>query len=80
MQCYVVPSTRGPMIRIVRNKSMEFAATVLQEPWLGEYPLAAVSPCGTCFAVCSYMGSGIRWEIALFDLKNNGQDTECRHL
>jgi hypothetical protein len=47
------------MIRIVRNKRMEFAAaTILEEPSLGMNPLAVlVSPCGTSFAAISYMDS-----------------------
>jgi WD40 repeat protein len=69
IQCYVVTSTRGRMIRIVKNKRMEFAATILEEPSLGRLPHAAVSPCGTCFAALSYSGSGSKWELALFDLR-----------
>jgi WD40 repeat protein len=57
------------MIRIVRNESMEFAATIIEEPSLGKYPLTAFSPCGTCLAACSYMGNGKKWELALFDLR-----------
>jgi WD40 repeat protein len=68
IQCYVV-TRRGRMIRIVRNESMEFAATIIEELSLGEYPLTAFSPCGTCLAACSYMGSGSKWELALFDLR-----------
>jgi WD40 repeat protein len=68
IQCYAV-TTRGRMIRIVRNKRMEFAATILEEPSLGKYPRAAFSPCGTFFAAISYMGSGGKWELALFDLR-----------
>jgi WD40 repeat protein len=47
---------------------MEFAATILEKPSLGMFPSAAVSPCGTSFAVTSCDASGINWELALFDL------------
>jgi WD40 repeat protein len=60
----------GPMIRIVRNNRMEFAATILEEPSLGKYPIAAFSPCGTFFAACSYPATrGSKRELALFDLR-----------
>jgi WD40 repeat protein len=68
IQCYVV-TRRGPMIRIVKNKRMEFASTILEEPSLGKSPHAAFSACGTCFAAISYMASGRKWELALFDLR-----------
>jgi WD40 repeat protein len=68
IRCYGVTS-RCRMIRIVRNKRMEFISTILEEPYsLGRCPLAAFSPCGTCFASMSYMGVGTNWELAMFDL------------
>jgi WD40 repeat protein len=69
IQCYVVTRV-GSMIRIVRNNRMEFAATILEEPSLGKYPIAAFSPCGTFFAACSYPATrGSKGELALFDLR-----------
>jgi WD40 repeat protein len=68
IQCYVV-TAMGGMIRIVRDKMMEFASTILEEPSLGAYPFTAFSPCGTCFASMSYTGVGTKWELALFDLR-----------
>jgi WD40 repeat protein len=71
IQCYVVTSG-GPMIRIARNRRMEFAATILEEP--GEkrrYKLVAFSPCGTFFAAISDMDVPLligASELALFDL------------
>jgi WD40 repeat protein len=67
IHCYVVTNS-GRIIRITRNKKMEFAATRL-EPSLGSDPHAAFSPCGTCFASMSYMASGSKWEVALFNLR-----------
>jgi hypothetical protein len=67
-ECYVVTSF-GPMIRIVRNNRMEFASTILEEPSLGNSPLAAFSPCGTLFAAIWGIGGGRKWELALFDLR-----------
>jgi WD40 repeat protein len=68
IQCYVA-TFRGAMIRIVRNKRMEFAFTILEEPSLGSYPRAAFSPCGTYFAAISYIRRKMSWELALFDLR-----------
>jgi WD40 repeat protein len=68
IQCNVVTMC-GRMIRIVRNKRMEFAATIPEEPWLGKYPLTAFSPCGTSVACISYMESGRDSELAMFDLR-----------
>jgi WD40 repeat protein len=68
LQCYVVTHF-GSMIRIVRNKRMEFAATTLEEPSLASYPLAAFSPWGTCFAAISDRGVVNKQKLALFDLR-----------
>jgi WD40 repeat protein len=68
IQCYAVTG-QGRMIRIARDKMMEFASTILEEPYLGIFPLAALSPCGTCFAAISYMSSVSKCELALFDLR-----------
>jgi WD40 repeat protein len=69
VQCYVV-TTQGPMIQIVRNKSMEFAATILEtRPSLGEGPRGAFSPCGTCVAAIWPTFSGINSVLAMFDLR-----------
>jgi WD40 repeat protein len=67
IQFYVVTS-KGPMIRIVRNNRMEFASTIL-EPSLGNNPRVAFSPCGTRFAAISDIGIGNKQELALFDLR-----------
>jgi WD40 repeat protein len=67
VQCYVL-AAGGPMIRIARNKRMEFAATILK-PSLGTFPLVAFSLCGTFFAAISYMASGRKCELSLFDLR-----------
>jgi WD40 repeat protein len=64
IQCYAVGG-HGKMIRIVSNNGIEFAATILE----ARYFRPAFSPCGTCFAATSYMGSGSGWELALFDLR-----------
>jgi WD40 repeat protein len=77
IQCNVV-TRRGKMIRIVRNKRMEFAATI-HEPSLGNNPLVAVSPCGTCFAAISYIVSIKKWELALFDLKTMAKTQSVAH-
>jgi WD40 repeat protein len=72
IRCYVV-TLSGPMIRLERkkkrNKRLEFAHTILEEPSLGIYPLVAFSPCGTRFAAMSYMGNGFDWELSLYKLK-----------
>jgi WD40 repeat protein len=72
IQCHVV-TRRGLMIRIVRNDRMEFASTILEEPWLGNYPRAAFSPRGDCFAAIWGIGSGNKRELALFDLRTMGK-------
>jgi WD40 repeat protein len=68
IQCYVV-TRLGTMIRIVRNSRMEFAATILEEPSLRQFPICAFSPCGTCFAAISDTGIVNKKELALFDLR-----------
>jgi WD40 repeat protein len=68
IQCYVV-TAMGPMIRIVRNKRMEFAATILEEPSLGNNPRTAFSPCGTCFAAIWWMPFLLTMQLAMFDLR-----------
>jgi WD40 repeat protein len=68
IQCYVV-THHGSMIRIVRNNRMELAATILEEPSLGKFPLCAFSPSGTYFAAISDTRIGNKQELALFDLR-----------
>jgi WD40 repeat protein len=69
IQCYVA-TRRGPMIRIVRNKRMEFATTMLEELSLRKCQRVAFSPCGTFFAAISERTRiGGRQELALFDLR-----------
>jgi WD40 repeat protein len=67
LQCYAVIS-RGRMVRIAKNETMEFAATILEasSPALQR---VAFSPRGTCFAATSYMSNSRKWELALFDLR-----------